>query len=334
MKKLLLLLMAACLFSTAVHCAEMEKLVILGSGPAGLTSSLFAGQAHLDPLVIEGGPHEGQIASVYCIENFPGFPEGISGQELSRRMRKQAENFGARFHPSHAVTVDLLQYPFHIRLNDGQEIYCESLVIATGASPKWLGLKAESVLIGHGISSSATLDAQKFQDQVVLVVGGGDSAMEQALQLTEYASHVVLIYKDSHLHAASYLQERVFNHPKIACLFNSEIIDIDGVDQGYVTGAIVKNLDTQTDAYIACRGIFVSNGRKPNTDLFLNQLEMTQKGYIVTKPDSTLTSLPGVFAAGDITHAAYRKVTTAVAAGCMSAFDVAKFLSEKKNPAK
>lgn len=330
MKKNIITLIAICLYCNFASSAEIEKLVILGSGPAGLTSSLFAAQAHLEPLVIEGDPYEGQISAIYRIENYPGFPEGISGKELAERIHMQAEMFGTRFHSSSVIDVDLMQYPFRILLGDGLEIYCESLVIATGASPKWLGLEGEAALIGHGISASATLDAAKFRDQDVVVVGGGDSAMEQAILLTEYANHVTIIHKDDKLSGASYLQERIFKNTKIDCKFNSEIAAIEGVNEGHVTGLILRNVKTKEENPFACTGIFVSNGRKPNTDLFLNQLEMTDKGFIKTKPDSTLTSVPGVFAAGDITHVAYRKVTTAAASGCMSAIDVTKFFADQR----
>lgn len=307
-------------------CAEVEKLVILGAGPAGLTSALFAGQAHLDPLVIEGEPADGQIASIYRIENFPGFYEGISGLDLSMRIRTQAEIFGARFYPSQAIAVDLSQRPFHIVLADGVEIVCESLVIATGASPKWLGLESEAALIGRGVSASATLDAHKFNEKAVIVIGGGDSAMEQALLLAEHATQVTIICKNEKLHASSYLQERVFQNPKIAIKYCTEVIDIRGVDVGRVTGVLLRHSQTKKENVLPCEGVFVSNGRQPNTGLFIGQLKMTDVGYIITKPDSTLTSVPGVFAAGDIVHTAYRKVITSAASGCMTALDAAKFL--------
>lgn len=330
MKNLVIIFLTICLCYNCAYSQEIEKLVVLGSGPAGLTASLFAAQSHLNPLVIEGDPYEGQITSIYQIENYPGFPEGISGQELASKIHKQAEMFGVRFHSGQVIEVDLLQYPFRLVLDDGLELYCESLVIATGASPKWLGLENEAALIGHGISSSAVLDAAKFIDRNVVIVGGGDTAMEQALLLTEYASHVTMIYKDDKFYGAPYLQERVFSNSKIDCRFNSEIAEISGAAEGYVTGIVLRNLKTEEEVCFPCEGIFVSNGRKPNTSLFLDQLEMTKDGYIITKPDSSLTSVKGVFAAGDITHAAYRKVATAVASGCISAIDATRFFAEQK----
>lgn len=330
MKKLIMLTIYVLLCCNFSYSEEIEKLVILGAGPAGLTSALFAAQSHLAPLVIEGDPYEGQIASIYHIENYPGFPEGISGQALAARIRTQAEMFGARFHEGQAVHVDLLQYPFHILLEGDHVIYCESLVIATGASPKWLGLETETALIGFGVSASATLDAAKCIDKEVVVVGGGDAAMEQALLLAEHASHVLLVYEGDKLYGANYLQDRLFKNSKIECQFHSEVIHINGVNVGHVTGAVLRNLITQEETSISCEGIFVSNGRQPNTQLFLGQLEMTEKGYIITKPDSSLTSVRGVFAAGDITHRSYRKVTTAVASGCMAAIDAIKFLTKSQ----
>lgn len=327
MKKILILLILCCASSLSLNSNEIEKILILGGGPAGLTASLFAGQSHLNPLVIEGDEYQGQITSIYQIENYPGFPEGISGKDLALKIHQQAGRFGARFNSSYAVEVDLSKRPFRVTLADGQEIYSESLVIATGTSSKWLGVTGEAELIGHGVSSSATLDAPKFKDKEVVIIGGGDSAMEQALLLSKYAIHVTMIYKDAQFYGAKYLQERVLNDPKIDFQFNSEVIAIDGVD-GEVVGVVVRNVQTKEKFSLSCAGVFVSNGRKPNTDLFLGQLEMTKNGYIITKPNSTLTSIPGVFAAGDITHAAYRKVTTAMASGCMSSIDAMKFLSE------
>lgn len=331
MKKIILFALFTFCFHSS-FCDEIEKLVILGSGPAGLTSSLFAAQANLNPLVIQGDQYDGQITSIYRIENYPGFPEGISGEELAARIRAQAEIFGARFNPSYAVAADLLHPPFTILLGNGDTILCEALIIATGASPRWLGLEGEASLIGYGISSNAVADREKYAGREVFVVGGGDSAMEQALLLAEYASSVTVVYKNSKFFAAPYLQERVLNNPKIACLFNSEIAEVVGAEQKDLTGVVVHNLISGEKRDVNCAALFVSNGRKPNTSFFANQLEMTEGGYIITKPDSTKTSIDGIFAAGDITHLGYKKVTTSVASGCMAAIDAIKFLnSTKKN---
>lgn len=321
------ILILYCASFLPLYSSEVEKLLILGGGPAGLTASLFAGQSGLNPLVIEGDEYQGQIASVFQIENYPGFPEGISGKDLSLKIHQQAKQFGTRFNSSYAVDVDLSQKPFRVTLADGQEVYSESIVIATGASPKWLGVIGESELIGHGVSSNATLDAPKFKDKEVVVVGGGDSALEYALLLSKYATHITMICKNAQFNGAKYLQERVFNEPKIDLQFNSEVFAIEGVD-GEVAGVKIRNIQTKEELSFACAGVFVSNGRKPNTDPFIGQLEMNESGYIITKPNSTITSTPGIFAAGDITLAAYRNVTTAVASGCMSSMDAKKYLSE------
>lgn len=326
---MMLITVSSLCFGGILH-SEVEKLVILGTGPAGLTAGLFAGQSHLCPLVIEGENFDGQLASIYRIENYPGFPEGISGQELRERIRQQAEIFGARFQTGYATEVNLENRPFRIVLSDGQEIQTESLVIATGAAPRWLGLEGEKSLIGHGISASATFDGHLFVDKDVLVVGGGDSAMEQALILTEYAKKVILIYNKNKFYSSSYLQDRVFKNGKIEVLFNTEISVIKDVGKGYVTGVVLHNNKTEKDSDLACDGIFVSNGREPNTKIFKKWLKMTDKGNIVTESDNTKTSVSGVFAAGDITESPYRKVVTSAASGCMSAMDAIRFLNSAK----
>lgn len=323
------LLISFMLITSSVYC-EVEKLVILGGGPAGLTSAIFAGQSHLKPLVIEGEKSEGQYAAVFRIENFPGFPEGISGQELTDKLVQQAQQFGTRFQSSHALHVDLNTYPFHIILADGNEIESESLIIATGASPKWLGIDSEKPFIGNGISANALLDGPGFANKEVIVVGGGDSAMEQALMLAKDSAKVTMIYKDKALYGSKYLQERVFENPKIAVIFNTIVIEVKDPGLGRITGVVLRDVQSKEEREFFCEGILVANGRKPNTDLFKGQLEMTEAGYIVTQPDTTKTSVAGVFVAGDIAEKAYRKMVTAAASGCMSAIDATRFFSEKK----
>lgn len=329
MKNVFVLLVMLTLFMGEALSAEIEKLVILGGGPAGLTCSLFAAQAHLTPLVIEGNQNEGQINAIYHIENYPGFPEGISGEELVQRIKIQAEKFGAKFCPNSVVSADLSRSPFRLAFQNGEELYCESLVIATGASPKWLGLESEQALIGYGVSANAIADGLPFNGKQVCVVGGGDSAMEQALFLAKGASHVMIFYKGEELTAAKYLQERVYCNPLINVCLNTTISEVLGVEEGHVTGVLVKDLKTLQEISIPLEGVFICNGRKPNTDIFFGQLEMDERGYIVTRFATSHTSKEGVFAAGDITHTPYRKVTTAVASGCVSALDAAKYLSER-----
>lgn len=305
----------------------VEKLIILGSGPAGLTAAIFSGQSQLQPLVIQGKTCTGQIEAIYRIENYPGFPEGISGEELASRLHEQADKCGARFRDGYAIAVDLLCYPFKIALVDGDVLECESLIIATGTSPIWLGIKNEEKYIGTQISASALCDAERFANKFVTVVGGGDSAMEQALLLAEHTSEVTIIYKEKELYASQYLQERVRQNSNITVILE----------------AVVSNLIEEQDKMVGiwccakyhrnyrhCDGLFIANGRRPNTDLFERQLEMTEKGYILTIADTTLTNIPGVFVAGDIANNAYRKVTTSAASGCMAAVDVARFLKSKE----
>jgi thioredoxin reductase (NADPH) len=310
--------------------SDVEKVVILGGGPAGLTSAIFAGQAKLNPLVIEGEASEGQYASVYRIENFPGFPEGISGQDLNNKLMQQALIFGARLRSGQAVKVNLSVRPFHIELADGSQIDTESLIIATGASPKWLGLESEKELMGKGISANAMLDGKDFVNKEVIVVGGGDAAVEQALILTEYASKVTLVYKGSALYGSKYLQERALSNQKISCIFDAEVVSISHENLERVTGVTLNLTKEKKEIELACEGIIVSNGRKPNTDLFKGQLEMTGTGYIVTKPDTTKGSVPGVFIAGDVAQNAYRKMITSAASGCMAGIDASRHFTEKK----
>lgn len=325
MKKYLLIVL--CIFSFTLY-GEVEKMVILGSGPSGLTAALFAGQAKLNPLVIEGKKINNQLATIFRIENFPGFPEGISGEELAFKMRLQAEIFGARIQSGEVVDVNLSEWPFQLTLSEGEEVYAETLVIATGAAPRWLGVEGEKEMIGRGVSASATLDAHMADDRHVIVVGGGDSAMEQALILSEHAKRVTIIYNQSKFYASAYLQERVFSKSKIDARFNTEIFSIQNEHQEYVTGVTLRDVITNQREFFSCEGVFVSNGRMPNTKIFEGQMEMTSAGYIVTKPDCCETSVPGVFAAGDIGHKAYRKAVTAAASGCMAAFDAVRFLKE------
>lgn len=329
MKQLYVFLLALLFLSGTVQ-ADIEKLVILGGGPAGLTAAIFAGQAHLNPLVIEGELAAGQYGSVYKLENFPGFPEGISGVELNEKLSVQAKAFGARLQPGKVMKVDLAGRPFQIELADGTLIAVESLIIATGASPKWLGLEGEESLIGKGVSANAMVDGPQYAGQEVIVIGGGDVAMEQALILAEYASQVTIIYKSKAFYASSYLQERVAANSNIECLMETEVIAIQDIDQQAVSGVTLQHTSTKELADFSCKAIFVANGRKPNTDIFKGQLEMTETGYLITKPDSTESSIPGIFIAGDIAQKAYRKMVTSAASGCMAAIDVTRFV--KENP--
>lgn len=309
---------------------SVENVVILGGGPAGLTAAIYAGQGGLAPLVIEGEKCEGQLAVVYHMENYPGFPEGISGDELLERIHIQAEQFGTRFKPGNVIDVDLLHRPFRLTFSDGQTIYSHAVIVALGSSKRWIGLASEKALKGKGVSGSAACEATLYQNEEVVVVGGGDAALEEALSLAEYASKVTLIHRNNHLNASNYLQEKLFSKSNIQLILNSAVDEILDVSQDRVTGIIVRNIQTQDRATLSCKGVFVSIGRQPNIELFKGQLEATASGHIVVHPNTTQTSIPGVFAAGDVCDPSYRKTITAAGFGCMAALDAIHFLKTQQ----
>jgi thioredoxin reductase (NADPH) len=313
-------------FTIASAQEPIEKLVILGSGPAGLTSAIYAGQANLKPLVIEGEECDGQLGSVFQMENFPGFPDGIKGGDLIERMHVQAENFGAHFLPGKILEVDLINRPFRLTLSDGRTVYAESMILASGTSKRWLGLESEDALKGKGVSGSATCDGPLFQDKEVVVVGGSDAALEEALALTKYASKVALIHRSNKLNASTYLQDRIFQDKKIQVIWDSAVEEILDPAQDSVTGIILRNLKSGEKTNFRCDGVFVSIGRQPNTALFQEQIEMSASGLIKVASPSTRTNIPGVFAAGDVADPTYRKAITASAMGCMAAMDAILYL--------
>lgn len=308
---------------------SVEKLVILGAGPAGLSSAIYAGQAQLSPLIIEGNECDGQLVTVFHIENYPGFPEGINGEELIERLKVQALKFGTRFHSGPVTHVDLSQRPFKLSFENGSILETESLIIALGTSKRWLGLDSEKELMDHGVSGSATCDAPLFLDKSVVVTGGGDAALEEALAVANYAAKVTIVYRGDKFNANSYLQERIFSHPKIQVIWNTAIEDILDVTQGKVTALVLHHLKTGTKSQFPCDGLFVAIGRQPNTSLFKNQLKMNGAGLLEIQPHGTQTSIPGVFAAGDVCDSTYKKAITAAGSGCMAGLDVIKYLSEK-----
>lgn len=321
------LFLAIFLISTPAFSGErVEKLVILGAGPAGLTSAIYAGQAHLAPIVIEGNKSDSQLANVYQMENFPGFPEGITGKELLGRMYRQAEKFGALFQPGILVDVDLLNKPFRLNLSDGQVIYSEALIIALGSTKRWLGLDSEQALKGKGVASSATLEAPLFRDKEVVVIGAGDAALEEALVLTEYATKVTLICRSNKLSASPYLQEKIFSNIKIQIVWDSTVDEILDVVQERVTAIALRNLKSGQHSILPCEGVFVSIGSKANTDLFQGQLDIKSSGFIVINWPSMATAIPGVFAVGDVSDPTYRKAITAAATGCIAAINAIGFL--------
>jgi len=299
--------------------------IIIGSGPAGLTAAIYASRNGLKTLVIAGASWGGQLMLTTEIENFPGFSEGIMGPELMENMRRQAEKFGAEIIFEDAVSVDFKNRPFKVK-TESETYEARSVIIATGASPKWLGLESEERLRGRGVSVCATCDAPFFKDKRVIVVGGGDTAIEEALELTKFAREVKVVHRRNQLRASRILQKRAFNNPKIEFVWNAVVQEIIGEEK--VEGVKLKRTDTGEEFTLECDAVFVAIGSKPNTEIFRNQIEMDDDGYIVTH-DETKTSVEGVFAAGDVQDRRYRQAVIAAASGCKAALDAEKFLEKE-----
>jgi len=302
----------------------MHPIIILGSGPAGLTAALYSARAHLEPLVVDGHEAGGQLTLTTMVENFPGFPDGLMGPDLIASMRKQAERFGAGFRGGSATSADLSRRPFRITI-DGTVEECQALIIATGASAKLLGLESERKLMGHGVSTCATCDGFFFQDQDILVVGGGDSAMEEAIFLTKFTKRVTVVHRRDKLRASKIMQDKAFKNPKIDFTWDSVPEEILDVNQGKVTGVRIRNLKSAAVTERPVDGVFIAIGHTPNTQIFRGLLEMDEVGYVKTH-EGTRTSVPGVFAAGDVQDRVYRQAITAAGSGCMAAMDAERFL--------
>jgi thioredoxin reductase (NADPH) len=301
-----------------------RQVVIIGSGPAGLTAAIYAGRANLKPLVIEGHEAGGQLMLTTLVENWPGYRDGIMGPALMEELRAQAARFGADLVQDQVTAVDLHRRPFVVRTGTA-EYGADTLIIATGASARWLGLASEKALVGRGVSSCATCDGAFFKELPIAVVGGGDTALEEALFLTRFASEVTLVHRRDKLRASKIMQEKAFANPKIRFVWNAVVEDIGDVTKGEVTGITLRDVATGVLTSREVSGVFVAIGHTPNTTLFTGQLEMTPSGYIVTS-NGTQTSVPGVFAAGDVQDHVYRQAITAAGSGCMAAMDAEKYL--------
>ena len=302
-----------------------RNLVILGSGAAGLTAGIYAARANLKPLVIEGSEPGGQLTITSDVENFPGFAEPIGGPDLMDRMRKQTERVGAEFMAGRVTKADLSTHPFLLEV-EGETLEARALVIATGAVAQWLGIPSETALRGKGVSACATCDGFFYRGKDVAVVGGGDTAVEEALYLTNFASKVTIVHRRDELRASKIMQERAKANAKVAFAWNSVVDEVLGVEKGEVAGLKLKDVNSGETRELSCSGVFVAIGHKPSTELFRGSLEMDEQGYIVTKKSSSETSIPGVFAAGDCQDRTYRQAITAAGTGCMAAIDAERWL--------
>jgi thioredoxin reductase (NADPH) len=302
---------------------ETRDLIILGSGPAGLTAAIYAARADLKPLVIEGSQPGGQLTITTDVENYPGFEQPIMGPELMDVMKKQAARFGTEFDFAHVERVEL-EGPVKTLHADGKTFRARALVVATGATARWLGIPSEEKLKGHGVSACATCDGFFFRDQVIVVVGGGDTALEEATYLTKFGSMVHVVHRRDHLRASKAMQDRAFKNPKIKFIWNAVVTHVEGDKK--VSGVRLKDVVTGAERTLDCGGLFIAIGHTPNTEIFKGQLTMDESGYLIVEPGSSQTNVPGVFAAGDVADHVYRQAVTAAGMGCMAALDAERYL--------
>ncbi|PYS01136.1 MAG: thioredoxin-disulfide reductase [Acidobacteria bacterium] len=303
----------------------MRNMVIIGSGPAGLTAAVYAARANLFPLLIEGKEPGGQLTLTTLVENYPGFAEGIMGPQLMDEMRKQAMRFGAEIVKGFVHAVKLKEHPFRVYYGD-DEVVTKSVVISTGSSAKLIGIESEMQLMGHGVSTCATCDGFFFRGKEIAVVGGGDSAMEEAIFLTKFATKVSVIHRRDTLRASKIMQDRAFANPKILFVWNTVVEDVLGARQAGVSGLRLRNVKTQELSELNVDGLFVAIGHNPNTEIFRGQIQLDDRGYIKTQPNSTRTHIPGVFACGDVQDPVFRQAITAAGTGCMAAMEAEKWL--------
>jgi thioredoxin reductase (NADPH) len=303
-----------------------RHVVIIGSGPAGLTAALYTARANLKPLLVEGLEAGGQLMLTTMVENWPGFHEGIMGPDLMAEMRKQAERFGTDIVQGNVSKVDLKHRPFTVSFDGGQKVTTDALIVATGASARWLEIGSDRRLSGHGVSTCATCDGYFFRGKPIAVVGGGDSAMEEAIYLTRFASKVIVVHRRDALRASKIMQDKAFANSKIEFIWDSEVADVLDEGKGEVTGIVVRNLKTGQLTNLKLDGVFIAIGHTPNTALFAGQIDLDPNGYIVT--NGSKTSLPGVFAAGDVQDHVYRQAITAAGSGCMAAIDAERYVED------
>jgi thioredoxin reductase (NADPH) len=310
------------------------KVIILGSGPAGYTAAIYAARAMLEPVVIQGNQPGGQMTITTHVENYPGFAEVVQGPWLMEQMQAQAAHVGTEIVMDHISKVDLARRPFRLEGDSGDTYSCDALIIATGAQARWLGLPSEEKYKGYGVSACATCDGFFFKGKEVVIFGGGNTAVEEALFLTNFASKVTLVHRRDSFRAEKIMQERLFKNPKIEVVWNSVLHEVAGTDDPKtVTGVKLKNVKTGKVSPLRVDGVFIAIGHEPATQLFKGQLEMKASGYLVTEPDSTRTSIPGVFAAGDVKDEVFRQAVTAAGMGCMAALEAERYLAKLESTA-